>query len=184
MRFREKNPQQIKKKNHPKLTKSKLRYRKKWVFCISTNRKSSRGSEIQIKFHDGEYWINEGKGETCDVLNSMVVNVLWHRRSVFTAAVLHCVCVLCGLLVCVTLVNILFLMELPSLSQYYYLLCYAVHTSRYAGVDICFTCMCVYNCTAGTFFFFKAVYFMLFLLCKDPCYSDQAKTIGCSSIQR
>lgn len=43
---------------------------------------------------------------------------------------------------------------------------------------------CVYITVQLGHFFFKAVYSMLFLLCKDPCYSDEAKTIGCSSLLR
>lgn len=48
---------------------------------VHKNPRSLKGSEILIKkLCDPWYWSNEGKGETGDVLSSMVVNVLWHRK--------------------------------------------------------------------------------------------------------
>lgn len=49
------------------------------------------------------------------------------------------------------LVNVLGLMKLHSVCVKY-LLCYAVHTGRWAGADPWFMCMCVYSCKARIFF--------------------------------
>lgn len=74
---------------------------------------------MQIKLHGQEYQSKEGEGETCDVPSSALVNALWHRNdSVQSNSFTSCKCVrvLCGLLVCITLVNVMFLMKLHSVS--------------------------------------------------------------------
>lgn len=116
-----------------------------------------------LSLYDEGYWSSEGKSETCVPQEGQC-----SQQQL-------CVCVVWGLLVCIML-NCFVCLQCC-------VLCSAVHSSGCAALDICFTCMCVFNWTAGTFVVVKL---------SPSCYLCFARshatlsrqTVGCSSIQR